>query len=82
MNKTVALAILLAGSAVAIGAWNPLGEPNLHPAPWVVCSGAVVASIGAYLIAYKVEPRLPRMRAAGVAVIVAMAGLSLASLLF
>lgn len=82
MNKSVALAILLAGAAFAIGAWNPISEPNLHPNPWVVCSGAVVASIGAWLIAYKVQPRQPGARAAGIAVIIAMAGLSLASLLF
>ena len=82
VNKFVALAILLAGAAFAIGAWNPLGEPNLHPAPWVVCSGAIVAAIGAWLIAYKVEPRQPGARVAGICVIIAMAGLSAASLLF
>ena len=82
MNKSVALAITLAGSAFAIGAWNPIGEPNLHPNPWVVCSGALVAAIGAYLIAFRVTPRQPGMRAAGVFLIIVMAGMSLASLLF
>lgn len=82
VSKTVALAILLAGAAFAIGAWNPIGEPNLHPNPWVVCSGAVVAAIGGWLIAYKVQPRQPGARALGIAVMVAMVGLALASLLF
>ena len=82
MNKLVALAITLAGAALAIGAWNPIGEPNLHPSPWVVCPGAVVAAIGAWLLAFKVTPREPGFRAAGISVMLAMAGLAAASLLF
>ena len=82
MNKLVALAITLAGAALAIGAWNSIGEPNLHPSPWVVCPGAIVAAVGAYLLALKVTPREPGSRPAGISVIVAMAGLAAASLLF
>lgn len=81
MNKLVALAITLAGAAVAIGAWNPIGELNLHPSPWVVCPGAIVAAVGAYLLAFKVTPRERGFRAAGICVILAMAGLGVASLL-
>ena len=82
MNKTVALVIMLAGAALAIGAWNPIGEPNLHPSPWVVCPGAIIAAIGAYLMGFKVVPRPPRARAASICAIVAMIGLAAASLLF
>lgn len=76
MNKLVALAITLAGAALVIGARNPIGEPNLHPSPWVVCPGAMVAAIGAYLLAFKVMPRESGFRAAGICVIVAMAALA------
>lgn len=83
VTKSVALLITLSGAAVAIGAWNPfIGEPNLHPSPWVVCPGALVAAIGAYLLSFRVEPRPPRMRAAGICLIGAMAGLSVMSIIF
>lgn len=81
VNRNVALVPLFAGAAFAIGAYNPFfGEPNLHPAPWVVISGAIIASIGAYLLGFRVEPRKPRIRTVAVVVMITMTLLALASL--
>jgi len=79
--RNIAFALLFGGAAFAIGAYNPFfGQPNLHPAPWVVISGAVVATIGAYLLGFRVEPRKPRVRTAAIVIMITMALLALASL--
>lgn len=79
MNKIIAATIILFGGGFAIAPWNPFGEPELHPNPWIVCFGAVVAAIGGYLFAYRVTPQEPGFRVTGICVMVASIGVGLAS---
>ncbi len=83
MLRFVALGLLFAGAAFAIGAYNPFfGEPNLHPTAWVVITGAVACSAGAALLGFVVTPRKPNVRPACLVVVVAMALLAVTSVVF